>query len=175
MASTLKINNIDTASGSTITIPTGKVMVGTDGGTFKSPDQIIQQVHSAINTQATTTSNTFVDTTLNVTITPKYNNSKILILGAIHLYQDTNNSVAAMTVKRGSTNLGHSNWGLGYIYQSAGGAMVATLPLNHLDSPATTSATTYTVQFSRASTGTGTAYICINGTPTSLTALEIAQ
>ena len=32
MASTLKINNIDTASGSTITIPTGKQLIVTDEG-----------------------------------------------------------------------------------------------------------------------------------------------
>ena len=34
MASTLKINNIDTASGTTITLPTGKTLVGTDEGYF---------------------------------------------------------------------------------------------------------------------------------------------
>ena len=81
MASTLKINNLDTASGSTITVPTGKVVVGTDGGTFKSPGQIIQTVHSTSATwtpRFTTSSGSYVTTGHAVTITPKYSNSLIL-------------------------------------------------------------------------------------------------
>ena len=81
MASTLKINNLDTASGTTITIPTGKALVGTDGGSIKAPGQIIQIVRT---TPASTTHVTFsstpptmveANTANRVTITPKYANS----------------------------------------------------------------------------------------------------
>ena len=46
MASTLKINNIDTASGSTITIPTGKQLIVTDAGAVRVPGTVLQVVNA---------------------------------------------------------------------------------------------------------------------------------
>ena len=40
--STLFVNNLNTASGTTITIPTGKLLVGTDTGTLRMPGSIVQ-------------------------------------------------------------------------------------------------------------------------------------
>ena len=173
--STLAVNALQAQTGTTVSLPTGHKIVGTDAASIVAPGHIIQQVFSISVSEESTTSNTYVDTGLHLIITPKYSNSKILILGSISLYQPTNNSVAAMSVKRGSTIFGNSIWGLGYIYASAGGGIVNQVPINYLDSPSTTSATTYRVMLSRGSTGTGTAYISVNSTPSSLTALEIAQ
>ena len=93
MVSTLKINNLDSASGTTITIPTGKVVVGTDGGTFKSPGQVIQTVsydlaNGYTNSTAVNISsgNVFIG---GGTITPKYSSSKILCMGVNVLHKDT--------------------------------------------------------------------------------------
>ena len=47
MASTLKINNLDTASGTTITIPTGKTLVGTSDASIQSPGNVIGYTQSA--------------------------------------------------------------------------------------------------------------------------------
>ena len=41
MASTLKINNLDTASGTTITIPTGKQLIGTDVGSVGGAGNVV--------------------------------------------------------------------------------------------------------------------------------------
>ena len=90
--STLFVNNLNTASGSTITVPTGKVVVGTDGGTFKSPGQIIQTVHSTPATWSprfTTTSTSYVSSGHALTITPKYSNSLILHNYSLSTYVDT--------------------------------------------------------------------------------------
>ena len=81
MASTLKINNLDSASGTTITVPTGKQLIGTDINSIKAPGMIIQMQSSVLpggNDQ--TSSGSFIDTGLSCNITPKYSNSKILIL-----------------------------------------------------------------------------------------------
>ena len=40
--STLKINNLDTVSGTTITIPTGKQLIGTDTNSIDTPGMIVQ-------------------------------------------------------------------------------------------------------------------------------------
>ena len=44
--STLFVNNLNTASGTTITIPTGKTLVGTDSGSVKAPGTVIQVVYN---------------------------------------------------------------------------------------------------------------------------------
>ena len=57
--STLFVNNLNTASGSTITVPTGKQIIGTDTNSIKAPGMVIQSVHSDTSTwtpRATTTS-----------------------------------------------------------------------------------------------------------------------
>ena len=77
--STLFVNNLNTASGSTITVPTGKVVVGTDGGTFKSPGQIIQTVAAEDTTMFAQGGTSYSNTGLELDITPKYSNSKILV------------------------------------------------------------------------------------------------
>ena len=79
--STLFVNNLNTASGTTITVPTGKQLIGTDINSIKAPGMIIQMQSSVLpggNDQ--TSSGSFIDTGLSCNITPKYSNSKILIL-----------------------------------------------------------------------------------------------
>ena len=83
MASTLKINNLDTASGTEITIPTGKKLVVTDTGGVKLPGGIVQVVRSIVNnpssTQTSSTSYIAVNSAPEVSITPKFAGSLIMI------------------------------------------------------------------------------------------------
>ena len=83
MASTLKINNLDTASGTDITIPTGKKLVVTDTGGVKLPGGIVQVVRSIVNnpssTQTSSTSYIAVNSAPEVSITPKFAGSLIMI------------------------------------------------------------------------------------------------
>ena len=81
MASTLKINNLDSASGTTITVPTGKQLIGTDINSIKAPGMVIQMQNAVLpGGNAQTSAGSFIDTGLSCNITPKYSNSKILIL-----------------------------------------------------------------------------------------------
>jgi len=78
--STLFVNNLNTASGSTITIPTGKKLVGTDSNSIKAPDMVVQYQHTTLaGGSATSTATAWTDTGNQLTITPKYNNSKIFV------------------------------------------------------------------------------------------------
>jgi len=81
MASTLKINNLDTASGTTITVPTGKTIIGTDTGSIKAPGTPIQVVYAIIQTHPQYGSTSYVATDVQVAITPKFSDSKFLIEG----------------------------------------------------------------------------------------------
>ena len=56
--STLFVNNLNTASGSTITIPTGKQLVGTDINSIKAPGMIVQVQSAETSVQLTLYSQT---------------------------------------------------------------------------------------------------------------------
>ena len=174
--STLTVQNIQGSSSSsnTINVASGHKISGA-AGSIIAPGQVIQVVHSSINAAETTTSNSFVDTALHVDITPTSSSNKILIRAAVGLYNPDNASAAAATITRDSTNLFHSIWGFGYIYTASAGGHVNSIPMETLDSPSTTSQVTYRVQISRTTVAVGTAYICVNGSSSIITAMEIAQ
>lgn len=72
MASTLKINNLDTASGSSITLASGKVL--------DASGMVVQTVYvDPSSTEINSTSASFIDVGLQATITPKLATSKNLI------------------------------------------------------------------------------------------------
>jgi len=167
MTGQINVNKIAARTGNAITIASGDVL--------QAPGHVVQVVHSSINTSESTSSSTFVDTALHVNITPTSSSNKILVRAAVGLYNNTNASATAATIIRGSTNLFHSTWGFGYIYTASAGGHVNTIPIETLDSPSTTSQITYRVQISRTSVNVGTAYISVNGSISTITAMEIAQ
>ena len=160
--------------GSTLTVD--NIVGATTAANVKLPaGSVLQTLHSTTTTSETTTSSTFVDSLLHVTITPKYSSSKILVRASVSLYNPNNASVATATLKRGSTVLTSATYGLGYIYTASAGGHVNQIPIEVLDSPSTTSATVYRVMFSKGFVNVGTAYVSVNGTVSSITAMEIAQ
>jgi hypothetical protein len=133
--------------------------------------QVIQVVSTTITTQQSTTSNSYSDVTgLSLSITPASASNKILIIfsgGAVG--SNSSNYDAKFTIVRGSTNLGSASNGFGFIRGTGNNFYFASA--NYLDSPSTTSATTYKIQF--LTDAGATAYIGYNNAHSTLTALEI--
>ena len=124
---------------------------------------VIQVVSNIVNSNTTyfsTSSTSFVSTGFSVTITPTSSSSKILLLHSVIVENANTNIGAAFTIYRGATNLatGTSPASLGQL-RGSGAYIDVNLCMNFLDSPATTSATTYTVYMS---TQSATAYYGIN-------------
>ena len=122
--------------------------------------QVVQTVKT--DTWSSSTTTTWVDITgFNVTITPTYSTSKILLTVHISL---SNYSLASFRLLRGGTVIALGDDGGGNRVQATIGAMsftrdghrVANGSIMFLDSPSTTSATTYKVQ---AYTYDGTQYV----------------
>ena len=195
MASTLKINNIDTASGTTITLPTGKTLVGTDEGAFRVPGTILQVVQGTFGNKATSASSSFVATGLSVSITPKSSTSKIL-LSASFMFSQTKSSNATQdnmkdfTLFRDSTNIAPHNsrffsyqnhYGVNISGGTAGyGEQCAHCAIEVLDSPSTTSAITYTLHYKNDNPNETTIHFNARGHGSEkgsaiLTAQEVAQ
>ena len=136
------------AGTNTLTLPagTGNIITSTTAGT------ILQVVQGRTKTLFTTTSGTFADIGLSAAITPSSSSSKILVvcnINAIFL-SAVAGSYASIILLRGSTNVTGDAAApyLGYPsgYNSAAVTRATAQTFTYLDSPSTTSATTYKVQ-----------------------------
>jgi hypothetical protein len=111
--------------------------------------KVLQVVAASTTTFSTSSSNVFADTGLTATITPSAATSKILVLvNQNGIYKTAQNASAAATVKllRGATNLTTFAVELAYT-NSTMSLGVASASTSWLDSPNTTSATTYKTQY----------------------------
>ena len=157
MASKIKVDQLETADGSgtialqnqlsgmtTASLPT----VTTDKLGTGAVLQVVQGIQTTTTTISTTGS--WQDVGLSAAITPSSSSSKILITVTGSQYNDSNDQTAGATIFRGSTNLGHANQGFmpTYINWGNGGGddLQVACSVTYLDSPSTTSATTYSVK-----------------------------
>ena len=112
--------------------------------------KVLQVVNATTTTETAITSTSYNDSTITATITPTLNTSKILILisGAAQAYGTaSDNTIGGFTnLLRGATQL-HQTLTPYYVVPSNGGTNISSsFSSSYLDSPATTSATTYKVQ-----------------------------
>jgi hypothetical protein len=136
--------------------------------------KVLQVVNAIYSTLATSSSDTWTDTGLTVSITPTLSTSKILIIGAINGCGKESSSSAALGLRlmRGATQLAFFGDTIGY-NASATEARVGTgATASYLDSPATTSATTYKFQF-RSSQNSSAVFIQGGNSTSNITVLEI--
>ena len=84
--STIATNNITSTSGTTITVPTGKKIAGTDTGSIYAPGMVIQTAYNNQCNAQTTSSTSLVDTGLTVNITPKFQNSVFIVHSSQNFY-----------------------------------------------------------------------------------------
>jgi hypothetical protein len=143
---------------------------------------VLQVVNYTSQISASTQSASFVTTGHAVSITPTSSSSKILIITNATGYVNGGGIAGAYTIYRNSTNLssGTSPSQLAGIYNGAtSGNLVVPISMTYLDSPATTSSTTYTVYFGVLSNTANTLYYGFNSGITNssgvvITAMEIA-
>ena len=143
----------------------------TSGNGVAIPGHVVQVVTGTITSETQVTSNTLVDTGLSVTITPKFNTSKIFIsvsnLGICYATQYVRHKLL-----RGSTVICGD-----FAYNNNNYWMPVNFAMSILDSPATTSATTYKTQIGASANGDLRYNYGGDGTGSnaSITAMEIAQ
>ena len=118
---------------------------------YGSGQTVLQVVQaSLVGTAISTSSTSFVTTGFSVSITPQSTNSKILaMINGGCGYTGSSGQALYSTIYRGGTNLGDATYGLERIY-AAGTATLAPHSMSILDSPSTTSSTTYTAYFRSA-------------------------
>jgi len=164
------------AGTNTLTLPalTGTVLTNKTAGT------VLQVVSATLTTSTSSTSTTDVSIGLSASITPSSASSKIFVM--YNLQGSTTNSFNA-TLYRGASTIctNTSSPSLravtsSFVPSTAGVSCLVTQSQNFLDSPATTSATTYEV---KCNTNAGTFYVNRNdgtsfGSTSTITLMEIA-
>jgi hypothetical protein len=116
--------------------------------TIAAGGKVLQVIMGSTATQASNSTTTAADTGLTATITPTLNTSKVLVLVAQQgCYKSGGNSQNALNLKllRGATTIQQIATNL--FYNTTVGEVSGNVAAAYLDSPATTSATTYKTQF----------------------------
>lgn len=148
------------AGTNTLSLPalTGTVLTNKTAGAVL---QVVSVSKSDVFSSSTTT--TYTDVTgLSVTITPSSASNKILVLADIFVSNSDNSSLRLLrdsTVIAAGTATGSQTQSSFGDFYSASNTFTGTQSLNFLDSPSTTSAITYKIQFWIRG---GTAYINAN-------------
>ena len=139
--------------------------------TINGSGQVPVQVVSITTTTATTTGSTaWSATALTLSITPTNSANKILILVNTGFRMSVGGQ-PLLTVFRGATNLGGGTASCFVSNYAGGGGDWRPASISFLDSPATTSATTYTVN---TSSQAGSITCCPNDLTSTLTLMEIS-
>jgi len=114
---------------------------------------VLQVQSTTVTSQPTTSTGSMTDISgMSVTITPKSTSSKILVTGVFNVGMDSTDDMWFNLV-RGSTVLGGTGMSNNVTWYQRGNAFsnqnlhIMPFPINYLDSPATTSATTYKLQW----------------------------
>ena len=133
---------------------------------------VLQTVEVQNTTFASSTSTSFVDTGLSLAITPKYSTSKVLVLISVGIGNVGTSADIVTQVLRGSTQV-LENARLSF---NTGGHGHAQQFFQVLDSPSTTSATTYKLQMKADGGTTRINDSASNGSgSSSMVLMEIAQ
>ena len=142
----------------------------TSGNGVAIPGHVVQVVQGTSTTYLTLGSNnTHVDTGLTATITPKSASNKILILHSSAILGTATHDII-LRLLRGSTNIHNLNfWSDNSNYTFMTGAF------QYLDSPSTTSATTYKTQVYKNQNDLLYNYVNEVTSKSTLTLMEIAQ
>jgi hypothetical protein len=134
--------------------------------------KVLQVVTATDETTRNITSNSYVtgSNTLSVTITPSSTSNKIFIIMSSNCMAPSDTYAGDVTIFRGATNLATNQFARLVESGTYGGSVVS---ITVLDSPSTTSATTYEV---KAKVESGGNRIILNegSSKSSITAFEIA-
>ena len=154
------ISSADIANGA---ITSAKLASGVGG-------KVLQVITATDSTTRSTTSSSFAtaSNTLSVSITPSSASNKIFVICTCGIGMSSTAHTGAITIFRGATDLGSGAGGMSYFKNIADDGFPTSVSV--LDSPSTTSSTTYQIYVKNVSGGT----TYLNTGKSSITAFEIA-
>lgn len=152
----------------TLTLPdnTGTILTSATNTNFPA-GSVLQVVQGTYTTFTSSSSSTYADTGLSASITPSSSSNKILVFSTIlGVGKNTGNTKVGLQLLRGSTAISvfSTETARSSDYSANGQIDIGTVSAINLDSPATTSSTTYKIQLASVS---NVAQVFINNVNTS--------
>ena len=172
MTSKLKVNLINDAGDNNLITSDGSGGV-TLGAAFPAVGKLGQIIYGTYNTATNTSSTSYVDTGLNANITPSATSSKVLVMAKIHGMWNNGGAGRAMLFKilRDSTEIQNPVLTANFIGNVSGSLIGATCAMDFLDSPSSTSALNYKIQYRANNAAQNT--INANSDISSITLIEV--
>jgi hypothetical protein len=150
-------------------------LTGTIAAARLPAGSVLQVVNATYAVETQNNTSTFADTGLSASITPTSSSSKILILishGSNFKNASNASNSLGMQLVRGSTNI--ASFGRSLLYTGSAIANYGSISYCYLDSPATTSSTTYKTQFKNEDSNTSGVAVQVGSSTSTITLLEIA-
>ena len=169
--SQLNVNTIGARTGTTVSLASGHTAVGFGGG------KVLQYVIATNSSVQATTSTSFADiTNLTADITPSATTSKVHIIFSDNFWINRSSTALGGTyiINKGGSDITATEQAVQLIVDGNSGnkSLYLTHHFEYIDSPSTTSSTTYKVRFKA---GSGTTFYSQNGNKTaSLILMELA-
>jgi len=134
--------------------------------------RVVQVVNANTTTGVTNTTSTYADTNLTATITPTSSSNKVLVIVSQNgCGKQSNNTTNNIRLMRGATEIA-SLENIGGYTNSTATVFFGSVSGSYLDSPATTSATTYKTQF-RSETNNSQANVNFGSSMSTITLIEV--
>jgi hypothetical protein len=137
--------------------------------------KVLQVVFASTSTQITIATTTPTDSGLTASITPSATSSKILVIYSQQLFAERNTTAVAGAIKllRGSTTIQDLNYPLAFNFAGVTNVgFTSSTTSTYLDSPSTTSSTTYKTQVN-VNTTANSGYVASNPGMSAITLIEI--
>lgn len=143
MSSILKVDQLQDSGGNAIITSDGAGNITTGTGIGK----VLQVVNATYSDVTSSSSSTFADTGLTASITPSSASNKVLVFVNINgIYKQTSNTGMSLKLVRGVTDI-HNIESIAAYTNDTSAVGVGSASTSYLDSPSTTSSTTYKITF----------------------------
>jgi hypothetical protein len=152
----------------------GAVLTATQQNALRGAFRILQVVQGTTSTTTSSSTSTYADTTLTATITPQSATSKILVMVSHGTVSKSNGNIfngVMLRLVRGATTI--ANFGAYIGFTATAVDNTGSCSTVYLDSPATTSATTYKTQFAN-NVAAASVTVQTNASLSTITLLEVS-
>ena len=147
----------------------GQVLTANAMDNLRGAFRVLQVKEHKVTTLVSSTSGTYVNTGLSVSITPQFTSSGILVLASHSIFCSSAGTFGWMRLLRSGTPIANFLDCIG-----AGSSSVSSsFNFNYFDLPNTTSAVTYTTQIVRGA-GAGSVQCNVNSNPAAIIVAEIS-
>jgi hypothetical protein len=146
----------------------GQVLTAAQMNDLRGAFRVLQVIEGRSTTGVTNTTTSYVDSGITATITPQATTNKVLVFATTPLYMATSNNNAMTRVLRSATEIATNQQN-----DSTSDNAHQTSSIVILDTPATTSAITYKIQFKNGA-GSKTTIVCDAGQFGSIILVEIS-